>query len=363
MQRSLAYVISPHGFGHAARSSAVMAAIHDLDPGICFDIFTTVSPRFFQDSLSGPFRCHPVLTDIGLAQKSPFEEDLDETVRQLDGFLPFNSAVLDDLSAMLRHLGCKLVICDIAAIGIAAAQKARIPSVLVENFTWDWIYESYQKKETGFQRHIDYLKTIFSQADVHVQAEPVCRPVSADITVPPVSRRPKTPRPDTRRKLGVPEDQPLILISTGGIPEDYYFDDILKQKRDMRFILAGFGNALEQKENLIYLPRHAGVYHPDIVHAADAVVGKAGYSTLAEVYHAGLPFGYISRPAFREADILDRFIHDRMVGLEIGEHEFRAGDWVRCIDELLQPVRRRRVRTDNGAIRIADLVMRQLAPA
>ena len=31
------------------------------------------------------------------------------------------------------------------------------------------------------------------------------------------------------------------------------------------------------------------VFHPDLVNASDAVIGKAGYNTLAEVFYAGTP--------------------------------------------------------------------------
>jgi len=36
----IACFISPHGYGHAARAAAVMEALHLLDPGKEFEIFT-----------------------------------------------------------------------------------------------------------------------------------------------------------------------------------------------------------------------------------------------------------------------------------------------------------------------------------
>ena len=54
----IAYFISPHGYGHAARASAVMDAIHDISPSLRFEIFTTVPQWFFEQSLTGPFAYH-----------------------------------------------------------------------------------------------------------------------------------------------------------------------------------------------------------------------------------------------------------------------------------------------------------------
>jgi hypothetical protein len=37
----IACFVSSHGFGHAARASAIMEAVTEKNSSICFDIFTT----------------------------------------------------------------------------------------------------------------------------------------------------------------------------------------------------------------------------------------------------------------------------------------------------------------------------------
>ena len=117
----IAYFISPHGYGHAARASAVMQALHELDSKIRFEIFTKVPRWFFEQSLVGAFGYHSLLTDIGLAQKTPLLEDLPETIRRLEKLLPFEASHMAELAHLLHRLECQLVICDIAAMGIAVA--------------------------------------------------------------------------------------------------------------------------------------------------------------------------------------------------------------------------------------------------
>ncbi len=79
-KKRIAYFISPHGYGHAARASAVMEELYGIDPEIEFDIFTKVPQWFFEDSLSGGFEYYSVLTDIGLVQRTPLKVDLSETL-------------------------------------------------------------------------------------------------------------------------------------------------------------------------------------------------------------------------------------------------------------------------------------------
>ena len=92
----IAYFITPHGFGHAARASAIMDAVSETVPLVSFDIFTTVPEWFFADSLSVQFEYHEFVTDIGLVQKTPFLHDLEETIEALDRFIPFDPALISD---------------------------------------------------------------------------------------------------------------------------------------------------------------------------------------------------------------------------------------------------------------------------
>ena len=121
------------------------------------------------------------------------------------------------------------------------------------------------------------------------------------------------------------------------------------------------GNARELRvEGAIHhVPQHAGFYHPDLVHASDAVIGKAGYSTLAEVYRAGVPFGYVIREGWRESDRLAAFIGKKMRGLAITAKAFESGAWLRRLDALLAMPRIHR-RGPNGADQAADFIIELL---
>ncbi len=230
---TLAYFISPHGFGHAARASAVMNAIQERCPGIRFEIFTTVSPWFFEESLSGPFSYHALLTDVGLVQEGPLSANLFRTVASLDEFLPFNPGKLEDLAKKVNHLKCAMILSDISPMGIAVAREAGLPSVLVENFTWDWVYGEYVFEKRGFKRHINYLESLFSSADFHIQTAPVCLKGPVHLTTGPVSRRPRNDRLQVRDHLGISEQVPMVLITMGGIPKHHGFIGQLARQNEV----------------------------------------------------------------------------------------------------------------------------------
>ena len=363
---SIAYFISPHGYGHAARAAGVMEALLKIDPSVRFEIFTRVPRWFFKESLSGHFRYTPFLTDIGLVQKSALEADHLKTLERLNEFHPFDQAGISLLANEVRERGCGLVLCDIAPMGIAVAREAGVPSVLLENFTWDWIYEGYTRPYEAYQRHIHYLREFFDRADYRVQTEPVCDPLDSDLTTLPVSRQVKRPVRDTRKQLGIPEDQKVVMITMGGIPGQYPFLQQLETYIDVCFVIPGAVPRFQTRGNLRLLPHQSDFFHPDLVHASDAVIGKVGYSTLAEVYGAGVPFGYIARKRFRESLVLVDFIQTRMNGLAIDEEDYHSGHWLSNLPDLLamKRVEREEPRGSDQAARfIVELLHSKPAPS
>lgn len=359
---NLAYFISPHGFGHASRSVAVMQSLLARVPHAHFHIFTLVPGWFFEDVLpAGSFTLYKERSDIGLVQRSPLEEDLPATLAALQKYFPFQPELLTRLAASLVNSHCQAVLCDIAPLGIAAAQTAGIPSVLIENFTWDWIYEGYLSAQPAFAQIIPGLAQVFQQADDHIQTQPLCQPApTADLTTHPVSRSPKNPPSEVRNRLGITDNNPAVLITMGGIPEKYAALEQLRRLSSVWFILPGSSDAQQIQDNLVLLPHRSAFYHPDLVNASQAVIGKLGYSTISEVYHAGLAFGYIPRDQFRESPLLSAYVDENFNAICISDQDFYSGMWLNQLDALLSAPRLVRS-VPNGADQISEFILNRLS--
>lgn len=345
MKVQIGCCITPHGFGHAARAAAVMEAV-GRETAAEFVVVTTVPEWFFTDSLKVPFRHYPLTTDIGLVQRSSLHADLEATLSALDGFYPLAEERI--AKAMQLFTGCDLILCDIAPLGIVVAQRLNIPSLLLENFTWDWIYSGYLERFPGLQPHISYLQDVYSQATWHLKTVPVCQPVATPEAIAPISRRPRTSDSEIRRQLPVSPEKKLVLITLGGVAGDDYAIEPLADAEEYVFLLTGKEQLSDLPANVFCIPQASGLYHPDLVAASDVVIGKVGYSTLAEVYAAGVPFGYILREGFRESAVLADFISRKIAGVEIAANDLMSGNWIQQLAELirLQPVCTNR---DNGA--------------
>ncbi len=345
--------ITAHGFGHAARAMAVMEALSHL-ADIKLTVASQVPEWFLRGSYSGPLEFFPLQTDVGLVQQTPLEADIPATLFELSNFYPLRIDAIKALASVFSE--CSIVVCDISPAGILAAHAAGIPSVLMENFTWDWIYEEYANMYPELKPYISYLRKIYEQVDYRIQAVPVCKKVKCDLQVPPIARACRESREQIRQSLQVDDDTQMVLVSMGGIGLGQLPLEKIRKNRNTVFAVSGYSGKKVNMPHMRFLASDSKFFHPDLVAASDAVIGKVGYSTLAEVYHADVPFGFVSRRDFRESEALVSFIQDKMSGIEIGQQSFWQGNWVDILPQLLSLGKSRKVR-QNGSIHCAQFLL------
>ncbi len=355
---TLAYFVSSHGYGHAARACAIIAKLAKKQPETRFIIVSQAPRWFFQESLPNiPFTYLEHFTDVGFVQKSPFEEDPLATLNRLQKKLPFTEPQVQRLVQVLNKEGCQGILCDISPLGILVARALGIPSVLVENFTWDWLYDQYAHVAPQFKNFARYFHDIYMQAHFRFQTKPFTNPVQNGIPVPPVSRDPQHTKAQMRSLLRIPTKVKVVLISTGGIRTHHAFVPCLQKRDDVFFIIPHDVPQAVQQGNVLVLPHHSRYFHPDLVRVSDAVICKSGYSTVAEAFHINRPLGLIIRPHFPESPFIEAFVKSNFNHLILEPDTFRSGTWIDALDSLLDKDTEQAPRFRlNGAQTIADFL-------
>lgn len=356
---TVAYFITPHGFGHASRATAVMQGLQRKAPDTRFLVFTTVPDWFFADAGLNDIEYISLEHDVGLVQTTPFVEDIPATLQRLDNIYPYSAKLVQKTVDQLQKEPVDLVICDISPLGIVAARQCGIPSLLIENFTWDWIYQPFSNDYPQFKEFIGHLESLFPLADFHIQAEPICERITNTPKLEQlIAREFKTAPSIIRQHLGIAEQEKMVLVSFGGIRDQFDSLEFLHPYNAV-FVMGGGSDEIERKQNVISLPHQSTFYHPDLVHAADIIIGKAGYSTLAEVTLAGKPFAFISRKANVESAVLAEYIHQHLPSIEISQQEYISRNWIEKLPEILklQPTNPAMV---NGADLVADYIFDEI---
>jgi hypothetical protein len=206
------------------------------------------------------------------------------------------------------------------------------------------------------KKYSDYLKPIFQLPNYHFQTDPICFRNPDLPLIGPIYREPTKSKEEIRDLLGVKKNEQLILVTMGGIPYELSESPLIENTGGSKIIIPG--SKVEQEthiDNMIFLPHHHQYFHPNLVHASDIVIGKVGYSTIAEVYSAKIPFLYLPRSNFRESQYLVNFIKKRMVSEEINQNFLKRKDWINFALELKKSSLRS-VQAKNGSKEFADFI-------
>jgi hypothetical protein len=335
-----------------------MEALLRIDPSLHFEIFCQTPPWFFDSLPVAAYTLNPTVTDIGMIQVTPMEEDIPGTLQALAGFVSGFDRMASSLGKDLRVKGCRLALCDISPLGITAAHYAEIPSILVENFTWDWIYSAYLPQESQFEAYIRFFRDWFARADHHLQTEPLCQRIPGLPLFPPASRNPHLAPDLVKERLKIPADGKTALVSLGGLLKEYPVIAAARTYPDWTFLVPDASPKIEHRDNLVLLPQHFEIGHPDLVQASDVLVAKSGYSTIAEAYASGTAYGYLNRPSFPESPGLENFLLREMRSAEIPLEEMVNGSWVNRLDGLAALPHCAQTQ-ENGADLIANYIYTQ----
>jgi UDP:flavonoid glycosyltransferase YjiC (YdhE family) len=131
--------------------------------------------------------------------------------------------------------------------------------------------------------------------------------------VPLIGRRSTAERAETRRRLGLPLDTPLVLFSFGGHVNKGPDADRLGLIEGYAFVTTGSDGegdrAIRRGRNLFVLPELSSGY-VDLLAASDVVIMKPGYGIVADLLANRVPALYVSREGFREEPVLIRALEE-----------------------------------------------------
>jgi len=347
----IVYYISGHGFGHASRSIELIRELRAQQPDLRVVVRTSVPRWLFAPIVSETVEVQTLETDTGIVQIDSLRLDEEQTARNAGRFFADFDRRAAIEGAMIRGIGADLVAGDIPPLAFAAAERAGVPAVAIGNFTWDWIYSIYPAFERAAPDVIPAIRRAYAAATaalrlpLHGGFEPMAGRVR---DIPFIARRSTRDPADTRRRLGIAGDRPVLLPSFGGYGVDLPLE-ALRQSPRFTFI-----EPVQQPPD--------GLLYQDLVAAADIVVSKPGYGIVSECVANDTALLYASRGRFIEYDVFVEEMPRLLRCRYISQEDLGAGRWADAVDALMaQPQPRERAAIDGAAV--AARVMLAMAGA
>lgn len=358
-----AFFISGHGFGHASRQIEIINALHRRRPDLSVFIRSSVSRRLFDRSLTPPFELDARPCDVGVVQIDALALDARATIARAREFYgPAFERQVEAEARTLRARGVDLVISDAPPLACAAASRAGVPSIVIANFTWDWIYEEYREYLAGAPDLVPTIRQAYGCAREawRLPMSGGFEAVRATRDVPLVARHARHPRDVTRRTLDLPLEGRLVLSSFGG----YDVDGIDLRTLDIRpgwtVVVTSLDARPAMPPRVMVIPEtrlyDAGLRYEDLVAACDVVVSKPGYGIVSECIANGPALVYTDRGRFAEYAVLVADLPKYVRCAYLTQTSLRAGRWRAALDAAVAAPDPPERPATNGADIIADMM-------
>ena len=333
----VAYV-SGHGFGHATRTAEVLRRVREMAPEWPITIVSSAPEILFRKAISGGFIHRFVECDAGLVQKDALTIDEAQSAERCKAFDDGFAELVDHEWRWLRHSGAKVVLGDIPPLAFQVAHEAGIPAIGLANFSWDWIYRHFARRQPALREAAKRATASYQRATLLLRlpfaGELSAFPQMQDI--PLVARKPRVARADARRVLGL-HSQTAVLLSFGGLGLAGFDPRVLAPLPAFRFLMTG--EPVAAPPNVDWLTTEAldaaGLGYQDVVGAADVVVTKPGYGIVSDAIGARTPLIYTERGDFPEYPILVREMPQYLPCVHISNDELRAGHLANALRDVL----------------------------
>lgn len=337
---TIAYYVSGHGYGHASRAARIIQAL--AQAGCCAQVqVRTQAPAWlFRSQGALPQGLSPAQVDVGVVEHDARRIDAPATVAALAHFMQGYDQLLERECAWLRAQAVDLVLADASFAAGEAAHRLGLPSAVISNFLWDWIYDDSMFAAPGLAvlnarvrqayGHFDaFLRLPFhhdSTSIARVQDLPV---VSAVRTMDDAA---------VARALGIDRRhwRSVVLFSYRGALSAQACARLSRDHPGTLFLWAApLPTGAADLPNLMPTPDGAVVSFQDLVGFADAVVAKLGYGTVADCAVEGKRLLWADRMGYAEDAPLAEGARQWCQGRTIDGEDFEQGRWREALLALL----------------------------
>jgi L-arabinokinase len=362
LDKSIAYYVSAHGYGHGVRSCDILRALRLACPERPIHIVSGLGENFFRTRLGsalGPAdTIRQAAFDVGMVQPDAIRTDVEATRERVLALCGEAEKLIASEQANLERNGIAAVVADIPGIPLAAAKRAGIPAIAVGNFSWDWIYAPFLEQDPRWLPAVEHFRDCYAQADLLLQLPFPCdMPAFRRIETIPLLATPGTGRRlELAERTGAASDRTWVLLSFVSLQwEEGAIERMQRLPGHEFFVVEPFdwpGDGFR-----VIDPKR--VLFADVLASVDVVVSKPGFGIVSECIANAKPLIYADRADFREYPVLVEAIRRHLRQVHIPSERLYGGDLAEALAQLAgQPAPTESLANGGAAVaarRIAEL--------
>ena len=360
------YYVSDHGWGHAARTVAVVRALLDLDPLVAITVDGQAASWLLERSLDGSTRVtfRHTSKDFGLELvPGSLKVDREATRRRLRCWLGEWKEYVRREADYCRKTHQNLIVSDIAPQPFLVAEEAGIPSVAISNFTWYEVYRALY----GDTTEVEAIRKAYRKAHLALLL-----PMTSSNglfrrthNVGLVTREITRDRDEVSASVGVERQERVAFLGLGrSVTCGPALGRLDRMTAGVR-VLRSAGAEVEPTD-ILRIPS-GETESQDFVAACDVVVTKAGYTSVAEAIAGRVPILVAPREGMVEDQPIIDAVEALAVGKKLPADDLLTSTWHEAALELAgDPETQRRYRNLPARYaklandRAAELVLGQL---
>ncbi|SNY15279.1 UDP:flavonoid glycosyltransferase YjiC, YdhE family [Orenia metallireducens] len=324
-ERYICFYISDHGFGHAARSIAIIRGILNKDKQANIIIKTSKPLNFIKESLN-KYKDRVIYdyiqNDVGLIlNKSSISLNRNLLKQKIKKWVLSWSKYIEKEISFLKKYNVISIISDITPQAFIVAKKLNIKNLGICNFTWYDIYKDIY----GEANFLDKIKEAYNMCDKYF-----IYPFAVDSSfynnktdnVGLLSRSIDYERVKEIKRIITKDNKPIIYFGIGKSVDFDYLGNLDIWENDKYTFLLSSG-ALIKGKNIYKIPK-SETETQNYIAACDLVITKAGWSTIAESIIAQVPLVVIKRDEIVEDRNTLRLIEQNNLGISREAHDINS---------------------------------------
>lgn len=355
----VAYYITAHGYGHGTRSCDILNALRAAAPDLPIVVKTDLPLPFMQSRLDNGFELCPGAFDVGLIQKDSIQVDLPASLEAIETLYKREAQLIRQEAAFMQENDIGVVVADIPAIPLAAAQQAGRANLATGNFGWDWIYSDFIQHDPTWKIYVEKFRAVYAQTDL-LMRQPFAEPMAAfpnQIDLPLLAQ-PGTPcRKLLTQTSGADPSKKWILLSFTSLDLNAQALQEFAKLTDYELFTV---EPLLWPNSSVHCISRSTASFADIMASVDIVVTKPGFGIVSECIANNKPIVYADRQHFLEYPVLVENIERYCRNAFIPGAELYAGELARALSEIETAQPPNEIMPRGGAARAAQTILQAL---